>query len=146
MMRKLLISGVPVFLAAALIGCGGATSNSPLPSLYAGSWTGTWNSPDLKASSQAMTFTILSDGSLSGSMARTGGSGTVGGVVNGSGHVTATAAFTASGNYVMGGTVTSANGHLVGSLAISYLGREYMATFDLAPGSGGSGSTGSTGG
>lgn len=79
-----------------------------------------------------MTATVGADGSLSGTMNRGAESGTLGGVINGTGHVTATASFVANGNYVIGGATTLFRGHMVGSLSVSYLGTEYLATFDVA--------------
>lgn len=117
-----------------IFGCGGSdgTADSALPSLYTGNYTGTWSSPGLNIESQTMTLVVLSDGSLTGTMIRSGNTGTVGGIINKTGRITATTSYAASGNYIIGGTATSANGHLTGSLVISYLGRDYMATFDVA--------------
>ena len=133
MKNNLITKGLLFASLIGIVGCGGgSTADTALPSLYMGSWTGTWSSPGLNIDSQAMTLVVLADGSLTGTMARSGTSGTVGGIINKTGNITATASYTASGNYIIGGTATSANGHLVGSLVLSYLGRDYMATFDVA--------------
>jgi hypothetical protein len=118
-------------------GCGGSNANPTMASLYKGSWTGTWTSSGLKEAS-TISLTVLADGSFTGTMGRSGGqSGSLSGVINNVGKLTGAAGFSASGNYLLGGTVTLSNGSLIGSMAISYLGTEYMGTFSATVGSSG---------
>ncbi len=119
-----------------IVGCGGAGTNPTLPNLYRGGWTGSWASPSLNEAS-TITLTVLADGSFTGTMGRSGGqSGNFSGVINSQGRLTGAAGFPASGNYIIGGTVTLTNGTLTGSFAISYLGQQYLGTFSAAVGSG----------
>ena len=132
MKRKIFALATIVLANVALVGCGGTSTTGNLPNLYRGAYTGTWTCPSLNLTSQTLTMTIGVDGSFSGTMNRGAEAGTFGGVVNGSGHIVGTTVYTANGNYVIGGTTTKFNGHLVGSLSVSYQGTEYLATFDVA--------------
>ena len=126
-------------LGLMIVGCGGSGTSATLPSLYRGSWTGSWSSTSLNEQS-TVALTVLADGSFSGSMGRSGGqSGTFVGVINNQGRLTGSTGFAASGNYLIGGAVTLVNGSLTGSMAISYLGQDYLGTFNAAPGGGAAG-------
>lgn len=115
--------------AACLAGCGGSSSSSdPLPSLYMGSWTGTWSGP-LTNDGGTLTFTVTADGSFSGSMSRSSGSGTIGGIISNTGKMTGTASFATDGNFLISGQVVSAPGTLSGSFNYSWLGQEYTGSF-----------------
>ncbi len=122
--RAALIGSMVVLVA----GCGGSSS-STLPSLYAGSWTGTWNGP-LTSDGGSLVFSVTSDGSLQGTMSRKGGlSGAFNGVINSTGKITATTAFPTSGNFVITGQAVLGAGTLSGSFNYSWLGGQYQGTF-----------------
>jgi hypothetical protein len=121
--------------AAALIlsGCGGSSSSTPLPSLYEGSWSGSWTS-QLANDGGTLTFAVAADGSVSGSISRTGNlSGTFGGIIDNTGRLTATATFPSSGNFLITGQVLLSDSDLNGSFAYSWLGSEYQGTFSETP-------------
>jgi hypothetical protein len=137
----ILISTAAVMLA----GCGGSSNNSTLPSLYAGSWSGTWSGP-LANDGGALTFAVTSDGSVSGTMARSGNlSGAFGGVINNTGRLTATSSFPSSGNFVITGQVVLSAGAMSGSFSYSWLGSEYQGTFSETSQSSTSSGTGAGG-
>ncbi len=123
-------------LALIIVGCGGSGTSAALPSLYRGSWTGNWSSSSMNEAS-TVALTVLADGSFTGTMGRSGGqSGTFVGVINNQGRLSGSTGFAASGNYLIGGSVTLTNGSLTGSMAISYLGQEYLGSFNVAAGGG----------
>jgi hypothetical protein len=130
--------------AVAMIGCGGS-NNGTLPSLYVGSWTGTWSSPTANDGG-SITMVVVDDGSISGTIGRTGGvSATLGGVINNTGHFTATTtSFSNGGAFLMNGAVVLNNGALFGSFTYGYLGESYSGSFTTTSQS--SGTAGSTGG
>jgi hypothetical protein len=132
-------AAIALFGLALLSGCGGAGNTSLLPSLYAGNWAGTWDSGDANDNGN-MSFVITTDGSLSGSMVdKVGATGSIAGFVNKSGSLTAVTSFPAGGNMVIGGTVTTNGGRLVGSFSYTRLGVNYGGNFDVGPASSGGG-------
>jgi hypothetical protein len=87
-----------------------------------------------------MSFVITTDGSLSGSMVdKVGATGSIAGFVKKSGSLTAVTSFPAGGNMVIGGTVTTNGGRLVGSFSYTRLGVNYGGNFDVGPASSGGG-------
>jgi|LauGreDrversion4_2_1035121.scaffolds.fasta_scaffold640626_1 hypothetical protein len=130
---------IALFGLALLTGCGGAGDTAFLPSLYKGSWTGTWASGDANDNGN-ISFAVTTDGSLSGTMAdKTGATGNIAGFVNKSGSLTAVTSFAAGGNMVIGGTVTTNGGRLIGSFTYTRLGVNYGGNFDVGTGSSGGG-------
>lgn len=132
-------AAIALFGIALLSGCGGSGNTALLPSLYAGNWSGTWASGDANDNGN-MSFVVTTDGSLSGTMTdKLGATGTVAGFVNKSGSLTAVTSFATGGNMVIGGTVTTNGGRLVGSFSYTRLGVNYGGNFDVGPGSSGGG-------
>ena len=131
-MLKLRNLAICATAAVVMAGCGGSdNSNSTLPSLYAGSWSGTWAGPEANDGG-SLTWTVTSDGSLSGTMDRTGGvSGSTSGVISNTGQFTSTAGFATDGNFLIRGAVAIDNGDLVGSFSYSWLGKVYQGTLSL---------------
>ncbi len=124
MQRAVLIGSMVIAVA----GCGGSNT-STLPSLYEGSWNGTWNGPQTNDGG-TLTFTVSADGSVTGTMSRKGGlSGSFGGIINNTGKLTATSAFSGSGNFIISGQVALGSGSLSGSFNYDWLGSEYQGTF-----------------
>lgn len=128
-----------------IIGCGGAGDTGNLPSLYQGSWSGTWNSPDANDSGN-IAFTVAVDGSLTGTISNKSASGTIGGLINKSGKLTAVASFASGGNMVIGGAVVMSSGRISSNFNYTQMGIQYGGSFDCGTASGSTGSTGSTGG
>jgi len=141
--KRAVLAGA-LFSLIALSGCGGAGDTANLPSLYQGNWGGTWSS-GAGRDSGTISLVVLMDGSVSGSIARSSGSGSISGFIQKNGKLNAVASFAAGGNMVMGGNVQLTNGRLVGSFSYVMMGVEYAGFFDCSQG-GGSGSTGGTGG
>lgn len=138
-MRKV---GILAIVAAGLIiGCGGAGDTGKLPSLYVGSWTGTWTSPDANDSG-AIDFTVANDGSVTGTIANKTASGTLGGLIDKNGKLTAVGSFASGNNMVIGGAVTMSSGRLSSNFNYVSMGIQYGGSFDCGSGSG----TGTTGG
>jgi hypothetical protein len=130
---------IALFGLALLSGCGGAGDTALLPSLYKGSWAGTWASADANDNG-SISFVVTTDGSVSGSMAdKSGATGTIAGFINKSGSLTAVTSFPTGGNMVIGGTVTTNGGRLVGSFSYTRLGVNYGGNFDVGPASSGGG-------
>ena len=119
-----------VAAAVVLTACGGGT-NRTIPSLYAGAWSGTWNGVESNDGG-TMTLTVTSDGSTSGTMTRAGGlGGTLAGVINNTGHLTASVSFPSSGNFVVNGQVVLNVAALDGSFNYSWLGQNYTGSLSL---------------
>lgn len=131
--------GIALIGLALLSGCGGAGNTSVLPSLYKGNWSGTWASGDANDNGN-IAFAVTTDGSLSGTMTdKSGSTGNIAGFVNKSGNLTAVTSFAAGGNMVIGGTVTTNGGRLVGSFSFTRLGVNFGGNFDVGPASSGGG-------
>ena len=147
-MKKRIQSIVAPVMTAAIfamtIGCGGAGDTGNLPSLYQGSWGGTWASGS-GSDNGNVSLTVSADGSVSGTMTRKVGSGTVAGLIEKNGRISAVSSYAAGGNMVIGGSVQLTAGRLIGSFNYVQTGVSYAGTFDCGPATG-SGSTGSTGG
>ena len=135
---------IAVLAGVIIIGCGGAGDTGNLPSLYQGSWSGNWSSPDANDSG-AIAFTVAVDGSLTGTIANKSGSGTFGGLINKSGHLTAVGSFASGGNMVIGGMVTMSSGRISSNFNYTQMGIQYGGSFDCGAGGGTTGSTSSTG-
>ncbi len=132
-------AAIALFGLALLSGCGGSGDTSVLPSIYRGSWSGTWGSGDANDNGN-IAFAITNDGSLSGSMTdKLGTTGNIAGFVNKSGSLTAVTSFTGGSNMVIGGTVTTNGGRLVGSFSYTRLGVTYGGNFDVGPAASGGG-------
>lgn len=106
-MKKGLLLGA-IALGFAVAGCGGSTSATSLvPNQYRGSWTGNWSSTTLNDGGVA-TWTVYSDGSITGTLTLTSTNATANcvGTVNGLGNFQIQAGFGALGNYDLQGTMT----------------------------------------
>jgi len=141
-MKRALIAG-SLFGLIALSGCGGAGDTANLPSLYQGTWSGNWSS-GAGRDSGTISLVVLMDGSVSGTIARSSGSGNVSGFIQKNGKLSAVASFSTGGNMVMGGNVQLTNGRLVGSFSYAMMGIEYAGFFDCSQG-GGTGTGGDAG-
>jgi hypothetical protein len=119
-------------VAAVCYGCGGAGDTGRLPSLYQGSWSGTWSSGDANDTG-SISFTVTSDGSYSGLIARKSGSGTISGTIDKRGTLSGVAAFATGGNWLMGGTVTTNSNRLISSFSYTTNGIQYGGNFDVSP-------------
>lgn len=116
-------------------GCGGTTSSS-VPNIYRGAWAGTWESKT-EGESGSISFTVFSDGSLTGTMTRSPAlTASLSGNINDLGQMIAVAGFGADGNYQMQGSVVLTN-NLLGSFRYNFLGVEYNGSFSCAPASSG---------
>lgn len=119
-----------VTAAVVLTACGGGT-NRTIPSLYAGSWSGTWTGAETNDGG-TVTLTVTSDGSAGGTMTRAGAlSGNFSGVINNTGHLTAAVSFPSSGNFVINGQVVLNVAALDGSFNYSWLGQNYTGSMSL---------------
>jgi hypothetical protein len=134
MKRIVLMAGI----AAVCYGCGGAGDTSLLPSLYQGSWSGTWSSGDANDSG-AIAFVVTSDGSFSGTISKKNGSGTVSGKIDKRGSLNGVAAFPTGGNWLMGGAVTTSSNRLISSFSYVTNAIQYSGNFDVAAGTSGGG-------
>jgi hypothetical protein len=123
-------------IAAVCYGCGGAGDTGRLPSLYQGTWGGTWSSGDANDNGN-INLTVTADGSYSGSITKKSGTGSISGTIDKRGALTGVASFPAGGNWLMGGTVTSNSNRLISSFSYTTNGIQYSGNFDVAPGSGG---------
>jgi len=129
-------------LGALIVGCGGAGDTSRLPSLYLGSWSGTWNSSDANDTG-AISFTVATDGSMTGSITTKTGTGTLGGLIDKNGNLNAVASFTTGGNnMIIGGAVLMSSGRVSSNFSYVQMGVQYGGSFDCGAGS----TTGTTGG
>jgi len=130
-MLNLRTLAICVGAAALMAGCGGTDTNNPLPSIYAGSWTGNWTGVEANDGG-TLTWTVTSDGSMSGTMGRSGGiSGDTSGIVANTGQYTATAGFSTGGNFLIRGAAVLYNNALNGTFSYSWLGRVYNGTFAM---------------
>lgn len=123
---------VAATICAFAIGCGGAGDTGNLPSLYLGSWGGTWTSGDA-SDSGSISLVVTSDGSVSGTITRKSGSGTVAGLIEKNGKLSAVASFASGGNMVIGGSVQLTAGRLISSFNYVQTGITYSGTFDCGP-------------
>ena len=128
-------------LAGLVVGCGGAGDTSHLSSLYQGAWTGSWSSSDANDGG-VISLTITADGSYTGTIATRFKSGTLGGQIDKSGHLTGVASFAAGSNMIMGGAVTISSGRLSSNFNYVVNGIQFGGSFDCGSGS----TTGSTAG
>ncbi len=142
-MKKLAL--IPVLAGLFIIGCGGAGDTGKLPSLYLGAWSGNWTSPDANDGG-AITLTVATDGSFTGTIASKFGSGGFSGLIDKNGKLTGIGSFTGGANMVIGGMVTMASGRISSNFSYTQMGIQYGGSFDCgAASSGTTGSTGSTG-
>jgi hypothetical protein len=130
--------GLMLGIATLAYGCGGAGDTGRLPSIYQGSWTGTWSSGDANDNG-SISFTVTSDGSFDGTIAKKSGSGTVSGTIDKRGTLSGVAAFSTGGNWLMGGGVTTNSNRLISSFSYTTNGVQYSGNFDVAPGGGSTG-------
>jgi hypothetical protein len=130
-------------LAALLFGCGGAGDTANLPSMYMGSWSGTWDSRDANETG-AISLAVTTDGSASGTLADSTGTGQLAGTINKNGRLTAIVSFSTGRNMVITGNVTSNGNRLTSSFNYERGGIQYGGSFDTQRGA--ASSTGTTAG
>jgi hypothetical protein len=130
---------IVAILAGLIVGCGGAGDTSHLSSLYQGSWSGSWSSSDANDGG-AISLIVTADGSFTGTIATKTASGTLGGQIDKSGHLTGVGGFASGGNMIIGGAVTMSSGRLSSNFSFVKNGIQYGGSFDCGS------STGTTGG
>lgn len=100
-----------IVTAALTTGCGGGGgggNSTPIPSPFAGAYTGTWSSPELDASG-TLAATIATDGKFTGTINNGDDAGTISGTVSNSGSTSGSAKYPGQPTYPIRGTITRAS-------------------------------------